>query len=97
MISETEFKPWESDHTALVHVLWSLQSDGLLPRDVDCDRVASKIRQSVWMKAEREHAASPARTALARIAEEAALPKVAMGPRMRAISEIAESVLGGQS
>lgn len=46
--------PWDSDHTALVHVLWDARRDGLTIEDAD--RLASKIMQSRWMRAARQHA-----------------------------------------
>lgn len=49
-----EIQPWDSDHTALVHVLWSARHKGLtLDR---ADELASQIMQSRWMKAVRIHA-----------------------------------------
>lgn len=43
------FEPWESDHTALVHVLWSADHEGLTIKDAD--QVASMILNSRWMAA----------------------------------------------
>jgi hypothetical protein len=50
-------QPWDSDHTALVHVLWAVQREGNLSRHTDCDLLASRIMQSKWMRAVRLHAA----------------------------------------
>lgn len=44
--SESEFEPWEADHTGLVHVLWDAGIDGR-----EADELASKIMQSRWMEA----------------------------------------------
>jgi hypothetical protein len=48
-------KPWDSDHTALVHVLWSAQSRGMSLDDPD--ELASFIRQSDYHEAVQAHAA----------------------------------------
>jgi hypothetical protein len=53
MISMDEFHPWDSDHTALVHVLWAAEREGITVRDAD--RLASFIMQSKWMQAVRLH------------------------------------------
>lgn len=53
---DEKIQPWDSDHTALVHVLWAAQRGGLIDRDVDCDALASLIMQSKWLRAVREHA-----------------------------------------
>lgn len=50
---EGPFESWEGDHTALVHVLWHARSDGLIPRETDCDDLASRIMRSRWMAAAR--------------------------------------------
>ena len=55
-MTDRQFKPWESDHTALVHVLWGLRDEGVIGRDVDCDTLASRIMQSEWMQAVRQEA-----------------------------------------
>lgn len=44
------FKPWEGDHTDLVHVLWGCKNDGLTLRD-DYDAVATRIMRSRWFRA----------------------------------------------
>lgn len=44
------FKPWEGDHTDLVHVLWAVDRDGLTLHD-NFDEVASRIRSSRWLRA----------------------------------------------
>lgn len=51
---DEEIRYYDSDHTALVHVLWAIRRDGLTIDDFD--EVASKIMQSRWMKAARLHA-----------------------------------------
>lgn len=56
-------KPWDSDHTALVHVLWDAQHDGLIPKgryrgDAIADVLASRIMQSQWHRAVKEHTAA---------------------------------------
>lgn len=51
-----EIQPWDSDHTALVHVLWAARREGLIPREVDYDALASKIMRSKWTRAVRQHA-----------------------------------------
>lgn len=53
--SESEIKPWDSDHTALVHVLWGVDHDGLTLKE-DTDEIASRIMRSKWMQAVRVHA-----------------------------------------
>lgn len=47
----TTYRSFESDHTALVHVLWAAQFEGIMPREVDADVLASHIMQSKWMRA----------------------------------------------
>lgn len=44
------FKPWEGDHTDLVHVLWAVDRDGLTLHD-NFDEVAARIRSSRWLRA----------------------------------------------
>lgn len=56
--TEPPFDPWEDDHTGLVHVLWSAQSDGLIARDADCARLATMIMRSRWLAATRFRAKS---------------------------------------
>lgn len=46
-------QPYDSDHTALVHVLWAIRREGLTLEDFD--EVASRIMRSRWMRAVREH------------------------------------------
>lgn len=53
------FEPWESDHTALVHVLWDAKRRGLTLDDAD--EIAGLIRQSRWMAAAEADAASRAK------------------------------------
>lgn len=52
-----EIRYYDSDHTALVHVLWSAQHDGLIPKDTKCDDLAQKIMTSRWFMAVKLHAA----------------------------------------
>lgn len=53
-MSRESFEPWDSDHTALVHVLWEAKRMGLT---VDAyDALASHIMTSSWMAAVRLHA-----------------------------------------
>jgi hypothetical protein len=47
-------QPYDSDHTALVHVLWEAQRGGITVSDAD--ELASHIMRSKWMRAVREHA-----------------------------------------
>jgi hypothetical protein len=54
-----EIKSWDSDHTALVHVLWSANYLGLLDPNTDYDRLARHIMQSDWLEAVKQHAAAP--------------------------------------
>jgi hypothetical protein len=63
------FERWESDHTALVHVLWSLKSHGLITAE-DPDTVATQIMSSRWFAAARDRGTFQARLAdLTTIAE----------------------------
>jgi hypothetical protein len=55
--SDEEIQPWDSDHTALVHVLWEAERCGIS----DADELASHIMRSAWMKAVRLHAAEEVR------------------------------------
>ncbi|ABD58297.1 hypothetical protein PBI_PMC_82 [Mycobacterium phage PMC] len=45
------FEDWESDHTALVHVLWSVKHAGMSLDDADA--VAERILRSRWAAAFR--------------------------------------------
>lgn len=45
------FKDFESDHTALVHVLWAAQRRGL-NLDDDADAIANMIMRSRWLAAQ---------------------------------------------
>lgn len=45
------FKPWEHDHTALVHVLWAAKHEGWTLQD-DCDKIAGLILRSRWLAAQ---------------------------------------------
>lgn len=49
-----QIQPWDSDHTALVHVLWEARRKGIGVEDAD--ELASLIMRSKWMKAVRQHA-----------------------------------------
>lgn len=49
-----EIKPWDSDHTALVHVLWDARRKGLSVEKAD--ELASHIMRSQWMRAVHLHA-----------------------------------------
>lgn len=50
--------PWDSDHTALVHVLWAAAREGVTIKDAD--ELASRIMASDWMRAVRVHAVDAA-------------------------------------
>lgn len=52
---QDDLKPWDGDHTALVHVLWDCRHDGLTLKD-DPDKVAARIHRSRWMDAVRRDA-----------------------------------------
>ena len=54
------FDWWESDHTALVHVLWSARNQGLNLKD-NADKIAEMILRSRWMAARQYKAATEAR------------------------------------
>ena len=60
-------KPWDSDHTALVHVLWAAQRDGLTVERAD--ELAAHIMRSTWCRAVRQHAVEAEATPPAREAE----------------------------
>lgn len=49
-----EIQPYDSDHTALVHVLWEAKHKGLTLDDFD--ELAALIRKSKWFKAVQLHA-----------------------------------------
>lgn len=49
-----QIQPWDSDHTALVHVLWAARRSGITIGDADA--LAEHIMRSKWMKAIRQHA-----------------------------------------
>lgn len=53
-LADVEIKPWDSDHTALVHVLWAAQRGGITISDPDV--LASHIMGSEWMRAVKDHA-----------------------------------------
>lgn len=50
---EETIQPWDSDHTALVHVLWDAEHKGLTLEDFD--KLASHIMRSKWLRAVRRH------------------------------------------
>jgi hypothetical protein len=49
-----EIQPYDSDHTALVHVLWAAKHEGITISDAD--ELAAHIMRSKWTKAVRQHA-----------------------------------------
>lgn len=51
-----EIKPWDSDHTALVHVLWAAKRNGLTLDSADAAELASFIMRSKWLRAVKAHA-----------------------------------------
>lgn len=53
-MSDEPIQPYDSDHTALVHVLWTAKHDGVTIKDADV--LARRIMQSRWMRAVRLHA-----------------------------------------
>jgi hypothetical protein len=55
--TEGPFEDYESDHTALVHVLWAARRAGLT-LEADADAIASMIRRSRYHAALLSHAAS---------------------------------------
>lgn len=63
-VQGSEFEVWESDHTALVHVLWDHGMKG-----TEADDLASKIMRSKWMKATRVHAVERADVVPREVAE----------------------------
>ena len=52
------FQPWESDHTALVHVLWTAKYNNL---DIanNADEIAEIITHSRWLAAHDAALTSP--------------------------------------
>ena len=56
------FDYWESDHTALVHVLWNAKHNGLTLQN-DADQIASLINQSRWLAAQNAAAVDKAEKA----------------------------------
>jgi hypothetical protein len=50
---EPPFQYWEDDHTALVHVLWSVRRNGVMPASEDADAIATRIARSDWHSAVR--------------------------------------------
>lgn len=57
------FRPWEGDHTDLVHVLWDARNKGLTLSAHGCDEVADMILASRWLQAREAHAVDHANTA----------------------------------
>lgn len=57
----SEIQPWDSDHTALVHVLWAAERQGLTISDPDA--LAAHIMGSKWMRAVRLHSRETRREA----------------------------------
>lgn len=55
------FRPWEGDHTDLVHVLWAARREGLSLSKTP-DELAEKILNSRWLAAREAHAVERART-----------------------------------
>lgn len=51
---DDKIESYDSDHTALVHVLWAIDSAGLTLKDFD--EVAGRIMTSKWFKAVKQHA-----------------------------------------
>lgn len=51
--ADDPIQPYDSDHTALVHVLWEARRKGL--RIEDADELASLIMRSRWTRAVRQH------------------------------------------
>jgi hypothetical protein len=60
--SQSDIQSYDSDHTALVHVLWEARRRGWTLDDYD--EVAALIMRSRWMEAVRLHAAEPPVSAL---------------------------------
>ena len=52
--TDDPIQPYDSDHTALVHVLWDARRDGVTIEDAD--ELASRIMRSRWMQAVQVHA-----------------------------------------
>jgi hypothetical protein len=55
-----QVQPYDSDHTALVHLLWVAKDKGLTLDNFD--ELASLIMQSHWLRAVRLHAIHAPRT-----------------------------------
>lgn len=53
-MTDEKIEPWDSDHTALVHVLWDARRGGIGVSDPA--ELASLIMRSKWMRAVRQHA-----------------------------------------
>lgn len=96
-------KPWDSDHTALVHVLWAAQHDGLIPKgthrgDAIADVLASRIMQSQWHQAVKQHATAQVNVERNRYRE--ALKQIEGMPgvsRSGLWRDIAREALGGEA
>jgi hypothetical protein len=52
-----EIQPYDSDHTALAHVLWAAEDRGYSLSDADS--LAAFIMRSKWFEAVRQHARVP--------------------------------------
>lgn len=58
------FRPWDGDHTALVHVLREARNKRLsLSADDDQEQLAEMILNSHWLAAREAHAATRAQEA----------------------------------
>jgi hypothetical protein len=78
------FKDWESDHTALVHVLWSAAHQGLTLDDAD--EIAHMVLGSRWMAAREHQAADAARAAVLQlVADQPGIPDYAHEGLLREI------------
>lgn len=78
---DAPYKVWEGDHTAFVHVLWSIRNHGLDLKN-DSDEIASMVRGSRAMQA---HVADQVARALREAADaEAAAGDVDAAARLRA-------------
>ena len=53
-MSDDAIEPYDSDYTALVHVLWEARRAGVTISDPDA--LAALIMQSKWLKAVKMHA-----------------------------------------
>lgn len=51
------YKPWESDSTGFVHILWAARRAGLT-LEKDADEIATMVMGSRWLQAVKAHAPS---------------------------------------